>query len=88
MNTLLTASERSEENIFINRNKLFSCYVEVVYCCTQEVCFFMNENKRLYQVVVLWRKVTVAALNCALLWFPQQTEELLHLGYFHFWTLR
>lgn len=28
-----------------------------------------------------------AVLNWALLWFPQQTEKFLHLGYFHFWTL-
>lgn len=47
-------------------------------------CFY--ENKRLYHVVVLGDEATV--LNCALFWVPQQTEKLLHLGYFHFWTLR
>ncbi len=30
----------------------------------------------------------MAMLTCAVLRFPQQTEELLHLGHFHFWTLR
>lgn len=48
----------------------------------------MNENKRLYHVLVFGREATVAVSNCALLWFPQQTEKFLHLGYFHFRTLR
>lgn len=32
---------------------------------------FMNESKRLYHFAVLVREAMVAALNCALLWFPQ-----------------
>lgn len=48
----------------------------------------LNENKRLYHIAMLCREAKVTMLNCALLRFPQQTQELLHLGYFHFWTLR
>ena len=52
------------------------------------VFFFMNENYRFYHVVVSAREDRVAALSCVLLWFSQKSEEeLLHLGYFHFWTL-
>jgi len=48
----------------------------------------MNEKKGLYHVAMLDKEATMVMLNCTLLWFSQQTEKLLHLGYFHLWTLR
>lgn len=74
VNDLLTAKERAEENIC---NKTYTnCFLVMstlllMHKLSKRSVTFMNESKRLYHFAVLVREAMVAALNCALLWFPQ-----------------